>query len=244
LISTTPAVLADLTRDGRLIAALNHGNPVLVQRDPESGEPRGVSPDLARELARRLGVALDFVHFDSARKVFETVGAGVWNVGFLAIDPLRATEIAFTAPYVIIEGSYLVPGDSPLRAMADVDRPGVRVAAGRGTAYDLYLSRALKHAQLERAATSEEAIDLFVEKRLEAAAGVRQPLVAYAASHPGLRVIDGTFTKIEQAMGMARNRPAGAAYLRAFVEEMKAIGFIAKALRASNQLDAVVAPAA
>lgn len=237
------AVLTDLTHEGRLVAALNHGNTVLVQRDPASGGPRGVSPELARELARRLGVELDFVHFDSARKVFETVDAGVWDVAFLAIDPLRAAGIAFTAPYVIIEGSYLVPDDSPLRTIADVDRAGVRVAAGRGTAYDLYLTRELKHAQLVRAPNSAEAIDLFVEQGLEAAAGVRQPLVAFAASHPGLRVIEGSFTKIEQAMGTAKDHLAGAAYLRAFVEEMKTTGFIANALRASDQ-HAVVAPPA
>jgi polar amino acid transport system substrate-binding protein len=186
-------------------------------------------------------VGLEFVHFDSARKVFETVDAGVWDVAFLAIDPLRAAGISFTAPYVIIEGSYLVPEDSPLRTIADVDRAGVRVAAGRGTAYDLYLSRELKQAQLVRAPNSADAIGLFVEQGLEAAAGVRQPLVAFAASHPGLRVIEGSFTKIEQAMGTAKARTAGAAYLRRFIEEMKAAGFIADALRASNQHDAVVA---
>jgi polar amino acid transport system substrate-binding protein len=237
-------VRADLTHGGRLIAALNHGNTVLVQRDPASVEPRGVSPDLARELARRLAVGLEFVHFDSARQVFETVDAGVWDVAFLAIDPLRAAGISFTAPYVIIEGSYLVPDDSPLRTIADVDRTGVRVAAGRGTAYDLYLTRELKQAQLVRAPNSAAALDLFVEQGLEAAAGVRQPLLAFAASHPGLRVIEGSFTKIEQAMGTARDRAAGATYLRGFIEEMKATGFIANSLRASNQHDAVVAPPA
>ncbi|MDB6090510.1 MAG: hypothetical protein JWN85_3294 [Gammaproteobacteria bacterium] len=240
----TAAVLADLTHEGRLVAALNHGNIVLVQRDAATGEPRGVAPDLARELARRLGVELEFVHFDSARKVFETVAAGAWDVAFLAIDPLRAAGIAFTAPYVIIEGSYLVRDDSPLRTIADVDRPGVRVTAGLGTAYDLYLTRELQHAQLVRAPNSAEAIELFVGQRLEAAAGVRQPLVAFAANHPHLRVIEGSFTKIEQAMGTAKHRVAGAAYLRGFIEEMKASGFIANALHASNQHDAAVAPPA
>ncbi|MDB6042589.1 MAG: transporter substrate-binding protein [Gammaproteobacteria bacterium] len=235
------SVRADLTRGGRLIAALNHGNTVLVQRDSANGEPRGVAPDLARELASRLAVELEFVHFDSARKVFETVDAGIWDVAFLAIDPLRAAGISFTAPYVIIEGSYLVPDDSPLRTIEDVDRAGVRVAAGRGTAYDLYLTRELKQAQLVRAPNSADALELFVEQGLEAAAGVRQPLVAFAASHPGLRVIEGSFTKIEQAMGTALARAAGAAYLGVFIEEMKATGFIAAALRASNQHDAVVA---
>jgi polar amino acid transport system substrate-binding protein len=242
--SHDPAVLADLTRGGRLRAALNHGNPVLVQRDPASGEPRGVSPELARELAHRLGVELEFVHFDAAGKVFDAIPAGVWDVAFLAIDPARAAGIDFTAPYVIIEGSHLVPEDSPFREIGDLDRPGVRIAVGRNAAYDLYLTRALKHAQLVRAPTSAAAIELFMEEGLDAAAGVRQPLLAFAQAHRGLRVIDGSFTRIEQAMGTPKGRSAGATYMRSFVEEMKANGFIAEALRASGQHDAVVAPPA
>lgn len=235
-------IVADLTRDGHLVAALNHGNPILVQRDPANGEVRGVAPALARELAHRLGTTLEFAHFDSAGKVFDAIER--WDVAFLAIDPARAAEILFTAPYVIIEGTYVVSAASPLKAVEDLDRAGMRIAVGRGSAHDLFLTRYLQHAQLVRVATSQEALEIFLRDGLEAAAGIRQPLLAFARAHPELRVLDGSFTKIQQAMGTARGRLAGAAYLSRFVEEMKATGFVGEALHASGQADAQVAPPA
>lgn len=240
LMSHLAAVLADLTREGRLRVALNHGNPVLVQRDPVSGEPAGVAPALAHELARRLDVEIEFVHFDAAGKVFEAIPEEVWDVAFLAIDPKRAVAIDFTAPYLVIEGTYLVAENSPFHEVADLDRRGVRVAVGRGAAYDLYLTRTLKHAQLVRPPTSAAAVELFVEQRLDAAAGVRQPLLTFCRAHPGLRVIDDCFTRIEQAMGVPRGRAAGAAYVCSFLEEMKLSGFIANALSAGGQHDPLV----
>jgi polar amino acid transport system substrate-binding protein len=237
-------VMNDLAPAGNLRAAINFGNTVLAQKDPASGEPRGVSVDLARELGRRLGVPVELVTFDAAGKVFDALGADAWDVAFLAIEPVRAAQVSFTAPYVVIEGTYLVPVNSPLRAIGDFDRDGIRIAVGNKSAYDLYLSRTLKHAQLVRAPTSPAAIELFVRDRLEAAAGVKQPLVQYAQSNPGVRVIDGRFMAIEQAMGMPRGRAAGARYLGQFVEEMKASGFVARALQRSGQGDAVVAPPA
>jgi polar amino acid transport system substrate-binding protein len=239
-----PAVLKDLAPTGRLRAAINTGNPVLAQKDAGSGELRGVSVDLARELARRLGVEPTLVPFDAAGKVFEAAKAGAWDVAFLAVDPVRAAEIAFTSPYVLIEGTYMVPQDSPLRTIGDVDREGVRIAVGRGSAYDLYLTRAIKKAELVRTPTSAGAVELFVRERLEAAAGVKQPLVDYARTDPSVRVIEGRFMAIEQAMGTQRGRDAGLGYLDAFIDEMKARGFIAEALARSKQPDAVVAPAA
>ena len=185
-----------------------------------------------------------FVTFDAAIKVSDALKAGLWDVAFLAIDPARAEEIAFTAPYVIIEGTYMVAEASPLKDVGDVDRDGIRVSAGKGSAYDLFLTRTLKHAKIVRAPTSPEAIETFVAQKLDAAAGVRQPLVQFADSHPGYRVMDGRFMAIEQAMGTPKGRPAGLAFLHAFVEEMKASGFVAKALDRSGQVDAVVAPAA
>jgi polar amino acid transport system substrate-binding protein len=242
MADTVPsAVVHDLAPTGVLRAAINFGNPVLAQKDPSSGEPRGVSADLAQELARRLGVPLAFVTFDAAGKVFDALKAQRWDVAFLAIDPVRSAGIAFTAPYVVIEGTYMVRADSPLRMVDEVDRAGTRVAVGQGSAYDLYLTRALKSASLVRAASSPAAIDLFVDDHLDVAAGVKQPLVAYAAAHPGFRVMDGRFMVIEQAMGTPLGRDAGVAYLRGFVEEMKASGFVAKALAASGQHDATVA---
>jgi polar amino acid transport system substrate-binding protein len=237
-----PGARSELAPTGTLRAAINFGNPVLAQKDPASGEPRGVSVDLAHELGRRLGVPVALVTFDAAGKVFDALGA--WDVAFLAIEPARAAQIAFTAPYVLIEGTYLVREDSPLRAIEDFDREGVRIAVGSKSAYDLYLSRTLKRAQLVRAPTSPAAIDLFMAERLEAAAGVKQPLVQFARSHPGVRVIDGRFMSIQQAIGTPKGRATGARYLREFVEEMKASGFVAAGLARSGQADATVAPAA
>jgi polar amino acid transport system substrate-binding protein len=237
-------VLKDLAPSGKLRAAINFGNPVLAQKDPSNGEPRGISADLGRELARRLGVAVEFSGFDTAGKAFEALKAAECDVGFLANEPARAAEIAFTAPYVVIEGTYMVRSDSPLRGVDQVDRAGVRIAVGNKAAYDLYLSRTLKHAQLVRAPSSAAAMELFLAETLDAAAGVRQPLVKFAAAHPGLRVMDERFMAIEQAMCMPQGRAAGARYLRAFVEEMKASGFVAAGLERSGQGDAMVAPPA
>ena len=237
-----PGARSELAPTGKLRAAINFGNPVLAQKDQASGEPRGVSVDLARELGRRLGVPVELVTFDAAGKVFDALKTGAWDIAFLAIDPVRAAEIVFTAPYVVIEGTYLVPADSPLRTIQDVDRDGVRVAVGNKSAYDLYLTRTLKRAQLVRVPTSPEAIDVFLKDKLEAAAGVKQPLLQFAKTHPNVRVMDGRFMAIEQAMGTPKGREAGALYLREFVEEMKASGFVARGLEKSGQGDATVAP--
>jgi polar amino acid transport system substrate-binding protein len=237
-------VVTELAPSGTLRAAINFGNTVLAQRDPAGGAPRGVSGELARELARRLGVPIDYVTFDAAGKVFEAAKAGAWDIAFMAIDPVRSEGIAFTAPYVVIEGIYVVPGNSPLRSNEDVDRDGVRIAVARGSAYDLYLTRAIKNAKLVREPSGPEALKLFLKDKLEAAAGVKQPMVAFAKEHPDLRVIPGRFMAIEQAMGTIKGRDAGARYLRGFVEEMKSSGFVANALKASGQGDATVAPPA
>ena len=239
-----PGARSELAPTGKLRAAINFGNPVLAQKDPATGEPRGVSVDLARELGRRLGVPVELVTFDAAGKVFDALKTGSWDIAFMAIDPARAAEIVFTAPYVVIEGTYLVPADSALRTIEDVDRDGVRVAVGNKSAYALYLTRTLKRAQLVRVPTSPEAIDVFLKDKLEAAAGVKQPLLQFAKTHPSVRVMDGRFMAIEQAMGTPKGRDAGARYLRGFVEEMKASGFVARGLEKSGQGDATVAPGA
>lgn len=236
-------VVAELAPTGTLRAAINFGNAVLAQRDAAGGPPRGVSGDLARSLAERLSVPVAYVAFDTAGKVTESAGSGQWDICFLAIDPVRAAGIDFSPPYVVIEGVYAVPSASALRALADMDRAGVRIAVGRGSAYDLFLTRSLKQATLVRAPTSAAALDSFLADRLEAVAGVKQPVVAFAQTHPDVRVISEPFMAIEQAMGTLRGRPAGLRYLRRFVEEMKASGFVADALRRSGQPDATVAPA-
>jgi polar amino acid transport system substrate-binding protein len=240
IVSNIPSdVVKDLAPTGTLRAGINLGNMVLAQKDEMTGEPKGITVDLARELGRRLGVPVDLVRFDAAGKTFEGLKAGTLDIVFLAIEPVRAAEVAFTAPYVIIEGVYLVPKDSALKTVGDVDRAGVRVGVNKGSAYDLFLTRTLKQAQLVR---GESGIDLFVKDKLDAAAGVKQPLVEYAKTNPGVRVMDGRFMEIQQAMGTPRGRDAGARYLRGFVEEMKADGFVADALKRSNQPDAAVAP--
>lgn len=236
-------VAAVLAPGGALRVAINFGNPVLAQRDAATGVPRGVSAELAAELGRRLGLPIRFVTYDSAGRVTDAGREGAWDLCFLAVDPVRAQGILFTAPYVVIEGTYLVTQASPLRAIEDVDRPGLRVAVGRGSAYDLFLTRALRHAEVVRAPSSPEAIEAFRRDRLDAAAGVKQPLVGYARAHPDTRVLPGRFMVIEQAVGIPQGRDAALPWLRAFVEEMKATGFVARALAESGQADAEVAPA-
>jgi polar amino acid transport system substrate-binding protein len=234
-------VLKDLAPSGTLRAAINQGNSVLVQKDPAGGEPKGITIMLAKQLGKRLGVPVELVLFNGAGEVFEALKRNAWDIAFLAIEPVRAAEIEFTAPYVIIEGVYMVANASPLKTVADVDRAGVRIGVNKGSAYDLYLTRTLKHATLVR---GDDGIALFRNDKLEAAAGVKQPLVAYAKTDPSVRVMDGRFMAIQQAMGTPKGRLAGAAHLRAYVEEMKASGFVADALKATRQPDAQVAPPA
>jgi len=242
MTTVSPDVLKDLAPTGKLRAAINLGNMVLAQKDPATGQPKGITPDLARELGRRLAVPVELVPFDAAGKVFEAVKTGALDVMFLAIEPVRANEIAFTAPYVLIEGVYMVPKDSKIASVADVDHDGIRIGVSRNSAYDLYLTRTLKHATLVR---GDDGIALFVKDKLDAAGGVKQPLVAYAKTNPNVRILDGRFMEIRQAMGTPRGRgEAGARYLGAFIEEMKASGFVADALKRSNQPDAAVAPPA
>ena len=237
-----PAAVAELAPSGRIRAAINYGNPILAARDAASGEVSGVSVDLARELAKRLGVGIEFVPFPSAGRVVEGAKTKVWDIAFVAIDPTRAMDIAYSPPYVVIEGAYMVRTDSPIRTNAEVDRPGVRVAVGKGSAYDLYLSRELKTAKIVQAPTSPAVVDTFLAQKLEVAAGVRQQLEMDAKRVSGVRMLDGRFMVINQAMGTLREREAGAKYLGEFVEEMKASGFVAGALKRHGIEGAAVAP--
>ncbi|HDR9177735.1 TPA: ABC transporter substrate-binding protein [Burkholderia vietnamiensis] len=238
-----PSVLAAFTPTGKLRASINLGNPILANRDPATGEPFGVSIDLARAFAERLSVELELVVFDAAGKSVQALADERADFGFFAIDPLRGETVAFTEPYVLIEGYYLVRDDSPIRSNADVDQPHNRVTVGKGSAYDLFLTRELKAAQIVRAPTSADVVPTFVDKRLEVAAGVKQQLEADAAKTPGLRLLGERFMVIRQAMGVPKSRgEAAAALLGAFVEEMKASGFVADALRRHGISGASVAP--
>jgi ABC-type amino acid transport substrate-binding protein len=217
---------------GTLRASINLGNPILAGKNVETGAPQGISVDLATELARRLDLVLELVVFDTAGKSVDAVTHEKADFGFFAIDPLRGQGIAFTAPYVLIEGSYLVRQESKLQRNEEVDRAGTRVTVGLGSAYDLFLTRELKQAEIVRAPSSPTVVDVFMAQGLDVAAGVRQQLEADTQRFAGLRLLPGRFMVIQQAMGLPKGRsPQAAQYLSAFVEEMKASGFVHAAMQ-------------
>lgn len=239
------ALAAQFLRCGRLRAAINLGNPILASQPAPGSAPAGVSVDLATEFANRLGVPLELVRFDAAGKAAQALAEGQVQLAFLARDPERAQALRFSPAYVQIEGSYLVPAGSRLQANDEVDRPGQRVVVGQGSAYDLFLSRSLRHAQVVRAPTSPTVTAEFLRQNLEVAAGVRQQLEADARRYGGLRLLPGRFMVIEQAMAIPRGSSAAAAcLLSTFVEEMKQSGFVARALHRHQIHGATVAPPA
>jgi polar amino acid transport system substrate-binding protein len=240
----TPAVRADLAPTGTLRAGINYGNFILATKDPASGESRGVAIDLTRELARRLGVSVAIVAYDSVATMVDAAKTGAWDIAFLGIDPARTGEIGFTAAYLQIEATYLVPAGSPLRAVADVDRDGVRVAAPARANYELFLGRSLKHAQLVRAESGDAAFRLLASGQVDALAGLRQGLIGLAEKLPGSRMLDGQFMAVQQAVGVPRGRDAGLAYLRGFVEDAKASGLVARAIERTGARGVSVAPRA
>lgn len=238
-----PQLLSAFAPTGVLRASINLGNPILAHGTAD-GSAGGVSVDLARALAQRLGVPLELVVVDAAGKSVDVVANEQADIGFFAIDPKRGASIAFTAPYVLIEGYYLVRDDSPVRTNADVDRAGTRVAVGKGSAYDLYLTRELQHAEIVRAPTSQAVVSTFLEQDLDVAAGVKQQLQADIANLSGLRLLGERFMVIRQAMGVPKSRgEQAAAFLADFVEEMKASGMVASALTTHGIQGAAVAPA-
>ncbi len=240
----TPAVRTDLAPTGTLRAGINYGNFILATRDRASGESRGVAIDLATELSRRLAARLQLVAYDSVAVMVDAAKTGAWDIAFLGIDPARAGDIDFTAAYLEIEASYLVPPASRLRAVADVDAAGVRVAAPARANYELYLSRSLQRARLVRGATADAAFGLLAAGEVEALAGLREALLGLAPKLPGSRVLDGRFMAVQQAVGMPRGREAGLAYLRDFVEEAKASGVVARAIERTGARGVCVAPRA
>jgi len=240
LVPNVPSsIIADLAPAGVLAAAINLGNPVLAQGTPDA--PAGVTVDIAREVGARLGVPVELRCFGAAREALEAVASGQAGISFLAIEPAREAQIAFTAPYVLIEGVYAVPENSPLTAVSDVDAPGVRIGVKHGSAYDLFLTRTLRQASVVRGA---EGTEVFLTQGLEAGAGVREPVTEFASKHPGYRLIPGRFMEIRQAVGTARaKRPETREFLHGLVEELKASGFVAAALCRSGQSAPVAPPA-
>lgn len=242
-LTLTTAIRDAFTPTGKLRASINLGNPILAYAD-DAGHAQGVSVDLAAELARLLGAEVELVVFDTAGKSVEAVAAEQADIGFFAIDPIRGADIAFTAAYVLIEGYYLVKQDSPLTTNAQVDAAQNRVVVGKGSAYDLFLTRELKQATILRAPSSPTVVATFLTENADVAAGVKQQLEADAAKAGGLRLLDQRFMVIQQAMGLPKSRNTDAAnFLRHFVEQMKSSGFVAAALQRHNVKGASVADA-
>ena len=238
----SPAAKAELTPTGKLRVGINFGNELLTDRSTKgSAEPRGIALDLARELAQRLGVPVEFHGYDSAAATADSVRTGVWDVAFLGAEPQRANVMTFSAPYLEIEATYLVQPGSPLRAVADVDREGNRIAITAKSAYDLYLSRTLKHAKLVREQNADAALAVFVRDKLEALASLKPRLVGDAKKIPGARILDGRFTAVQQAVCTPKGRDAGANYLREFVEDVKATGLVARLIEKNGVRGVTVA---
>jgi len=221
---------SELAPTGRLRVGLNYSNFLLVLGDDAQGEPRGIAPDLGRELARRAELPLEFVKFDGAGKLFDAVKAGTCDLGFLGAEPQRANEVEFTAAYLEIPVTFLVPAGSSIRTIADVDREGIRVAVSERSAYDLFLTRTLKKAKLVRAPGIPASYDVFISQKLEALGGLKPKLVEEQARTPGARVLEGQVTGVQQAIGAPKGRPAAAKYLREFAEDVKRSGFVARTI--------------
>jgi polar amino acid transport system substrate-binding protein len=224
----TPQIVSELAPTGVLRAAINMGNFLLVTGRTAAGDPEGVAPDMAREIASRLGVPVRYLPYARPGELADAAGSGVWDIGLIGAEPQRAEKIAFTPAYVEIEATYLVPAGSPLQSIADVDRAGRRIAVTARSAYDLWLERNIKHARLVRSESGDATFKQFVDEQLDALAGLRPRLLEDAAKLPGSRILDGQFTAVQQAVGTARANTAGAAFLRDVVEEAKRSGLVAR----------------
>ncbi len=239
----TEDAVSELAPGGTLRAGINLSNFLLVTGTAPSGDPTGVAPDMARAIADKLGVAVSYVAYPSPGELADAAGDGVWDIGLIAAEPARAETIAFTPAYVEIEATYMVPEGSPLAAIDDIDRPGVRVAVADRSAYDLYLTRHLKHAELVRAKGLAGAVELFLAEKLDALAALRPGLIADADKLSGGRILDGRFTVVQQAVGTAPANRAGAAFLRDFVAEAKTGGLVARLIERHGVTDRLlVAP--
>ena len=243
-MTVSPKVLSELAPHGILRAGINMSNPLLVSGTAPSGDPRGVAPDLAAEIARRLGVPVRYVLFPRPGELADAAGLDVWDIGLIGAEPQRADKIAFTAAYAEIEATYLVPAGSPITDIAAVDRPGVRIAVSARSAYGLWLERNIRHATLVHANSLDASYQLFVDDKLEALSGLQERLLQDARNLPGGRILDGRFMTVQQAVGTARDNHAGAAFLREFVEEAKSSGLVAQLIARHHVTGLSVAPPA
>ena len=242
--SISPEARSQLAPSGKLRAAINYGNPVLATQNPQTGELRGVTVDLSQELGRQLGVPVELVGYETVAKLMAGLKADEWDVAFLAIDPARAGDVAFTAPYMEVEVTYLVPEQSEIRSVSQVDRANVHIAVQEKNAADLFLSKELKHASLVRAPDEASAFGLLKAGSAEALASNTQRLLSVAETNPGYRVTEGRFTAIQHAVGVPTVRSAAAVYVRSFIEEVKSSGFVKRALEKAGLRGVVVAPPA
>jgi polar amino acid transport system substrate-binding protein len=236
------ALSAELAPTGTLRAGINMANFLLVTGRTADGDPQGVAPDMASEIAARLGVPVAYVPYASPGPLADDATNNVWDIGLIGAEPARAEHIAFTPAYVEIEATYLVPAGSPLQTISDVDKKGVRIAVSARSAYDLYLSRHLEHAELVRVEGLNAALDLFITEKLDALAGLKPRLLSDVEKVPGARILDGRFTAVQQAIGIPRGREAGAAFLRDFVEEAKSSGLVARLIERHSVRGLSVAP--
>jgi polar amino acid transport system substrate-binding protein len=240
----TPAVRADLAPGGKLRAGINYGNFILASKDAATGESRGVAIDLLRDLAQRLQVPAEIVAYDKVGVMVDEAKTGAWDVAFLGSEPAREREISFTAAYLEIEATYLVPSGSPLHHASEVDREGTVVTAASRANYELFLSRTLKHAKLISAPDGPAAFDLLVTGKVHALAGLTEALIGLAAKLPGSRILEGRFMGVQQSIGVPKGREAGLQFLRAVVEEAKASGLVARAIERTGARGVSVAPRA
>ncbi len=222
-----------LAPSGRLRVGVNTGNFLLVSKEAD-GRIRGIVHDLGQELAKRLGTSAEYVLYPQAGEVADAAKAGAWDVAFIGAEPQRANEIDFTEAYIEIEATYLVPAGSPIRTLEEVDHKGVRIAAANRSAYDLWLTRNLKHAELLRAEGIEGSYQLFLKEKLDVLAGLKPRLLIDQAKLPGSRILEGRFTAVQQAIGAPKGRPGAAGYLQAFVAEIKTSGLVADLIRRHN----------
>ncbi len=221
-------IRSQLAPTGKLRAAINLGNFLLVTGKSPNGDPEGVSPDMAAEVARRIGVEVEYVPMATPAEIADSAGKDVWDIGNIGAEPQRAKVMDFTAAYAEIQATYLVPAGSSIESVEDVDKPGVTIAVSARSAYDLWLENNIKHAELRRAEGLDASFDLFVKEGLDVLAGLRPRLVDDVKRLPGARVLDGQFTAVQQAIGLGKDRPEAAEFLRKFVEEAKTTGLVAR----------------
>ena len=226
--SVPPDTQRDIAPTGKLRVGLNYGNFLLVLKDKPDGTPQGIAPDLARELAKRLEMGVEFVKFDAAGKLADGVKSGAWDVAFLGNEPQRAAEIAFSPAYLEIPVTYLVPAGSPIKTLAEVDRKGVRIAVADKSAYHLFMMRELKNAELVSADGIEGSYKLFVDSKLDALAGLKPRLLTDQQKNPGSRILEGQLTAVQQSIGTPKSRESAARYLKEFAEDVKKSGLVAE----------------